>query len=325
MIKLGFIGAGQVALRHAARLEKFPNVQVRAIVDINEDRAQSMVDQYGGAVFADYREMLESDGALDAVINCLPHNLHYESSLAIAAHGLHMLLEKPMCFRIDEADEIIAAFEKQNLRLALGYVHRYREEVLAAKRLIDAGKLGKIAMMSETLYSKGGARVPPWVWEKELSGGGVLMYTGIHAIDRLRWFAGAEPDEVYARTLTYSHEIKTEDGLVATFRFRNGVVASLVETQTSYDPLSKWDSEVFGTEGMLRMKIGQEVAFSSDKEQSCQVFERYDHFESQLRDFFEAIECGRDPWITGFDGRQSLAMVLAVYESAQTGGPVKIA
>ena len=150
------------------------------------------------------------------------------------------------------------------------------------------------------------------------------MYTGIHALDKFRWFAGAEPEEVYASTLTYSHDIETEDGLVATIRFSNGVLACLAETQVAYTPLTKWDTEVFGTEGMLRIKVGQELAFSNDEVQFTQSYNHYDHFERQLQDFFQAIEEDRPPFVTGYDGRQSLAMALAIYSSAQNKHPVKI-
>jgi len=325
MIRIALIGAGQVALRHAARLEKFKNVEVAAVADLDKHRGQTLADKFDVPFFSEYKTMLESNLNLDAAINCLPHHLHYESTKLMADRGLHVLLEKPMCLCLKEADELITMFKTRGLKLAIGYVHRFRSEVLAAKQLIDTGRLGRIALIIETLYSKGGEGIPAWVWRKDLSGGGVLMYTGIHALDRLRWFAGAEPVEVCADTLTYSHDIETEDGLIARIRFENGVLASIAETQTAYDPLTKWDSEVFGSDGMLRIKVGQEMAFSSTDEQFTQSFDRYDHFERQLQDFFQAIEEDRDPWITGYDGRQSLAMALAIYESAQAGGiPIRV-
>lgn len=323
-IRLGIIGAGQVALRHVARLGAFENVKIKAVADVDEERGRTLAKDHSAIFFDDYHRMLESDLDLDAAINCLPHNLHYESSKLMADRDLHVLLEKPMCLSLKETDELVTIFKARGLKLAIGYVHRFRGEVLAAKRLIDEGRLGELAMITETLYSKGGARVPAWVWNKCLSGGGVLMYTGIHVLDRFRWFAGSEAIEVSARMLSYSHDTKTEDGLVATISFKNGVVASLFETQTAYEPLSKWDGEVFGSKGMLRIKIGDKVEFSDNQEQFSQSFDRYDHFERQLQDFFGAIEDNREPWITGYDGRQSLAIALAIYESAASGVPVKV-
>jgi UDP-N-acetyl-2-amino-2-deoxyglucuronate dehydrogenase len=324
MIRVALVGAGQVALRHADRLESFDNTDVAAVVDIDRHRGQELANRFDAVFFGDWETMLDSSLQLDAAINCLPHHLHYESSLSMAKRKLHVLLEKPMCLSLEEADDLISAFKRQEVKLAIGYVHRYRAEVLAAKQVIDSARLGHISLMIGTLYSKGGTRVPSWVWQKDLSGGGVLMYTGIHALDQLRWFAGAEPEEVYARTLTYSHNIETEDGLVATIRFGNGVLASLSETQVAYTPLTKWDTEIFGSKGMLRIKVGQELAFSNDEEQFTQSYDHYDHFERQLQDFFRAIEENRSPSVTGYDGRQSLAMVLATYRSAQNNRPVKV-
>ena len=92
MIKIGLLGAGQVGRRHAQAISKVEGATLVAAADLNEVRAQQAASEHGAIHFSDYRQVLEVD--LDAVINCLPHNLHYESSMLAAARALHMLLER---------------------------------------------------------------------------------------------------------------------------------------------------------------------------------------------------------------------------------------
>jgi len=324
--RFAVLGVGQVGVKHIAAIEKIEGAKVTAVVDVNEALGQEVAASCDAAFYNDYEQLLASNTPVDAVINSLPHNLHYESTLRLAEEGLHVLLEKPMCMTVPEADKVIAEFEKRDLKLSIGYVHRFRSEMLEAKRLIDEGKLGQIASVIDNFCSQGGKYVSPWVWNKSISGGGVLMYGGIHALDRLLWFVGDEPVSVYALTQTNSQEVDTEceDGLSAIVHFKNGAVATLVENSPGYLALRTWETEVYGTKGQLSVLFGKNVRFSSDDEASVYEAERYDHFERQMRDFVGAVAEDRSPWITGHDGRQSLALAVAIYQSADEKRPVSL-
>jgi predicted dehydrogenase len=259
---------------------------------------------------------------LDAVVNSLPHNLHHESSLLAAERGFHMLLEKPMCLNMEEGRDILQAYA--HLKLMLGYVHRYRQEMLDAKALIDAGKLGQIANLSDNFCASGGAHVPKWVWRQAQAGGGVLMYGGIHAVDRARWFLGSEVTRVYAQARTYSSDMDVEDGMVVLLEFESGATASLVMNSPRYASLGGWRTELFGSKGNLVTHVNKSLAFSSDENHFVRTYERYDHFERQMREFASAIEEDREPWVDGQDGFLSLAVVIAAYQSQQEHRPVEL-
>lgn len=316
-IKLAILGVGQVGVKHIAAIEKIQGVEISAIVDIDDARGQEIAKFSKAAFYHDYKQLLASNTALDAVVNCLPHSLHYETTLLLAERSLHVLLEKPMCMTLAEADQLIEIFEEKNLKLAVGYVHRFRSEILEAKHLIDEGKLGHMSMVIDNFCSQGGKHVSSWVWDKDIAGGGVLMYGGIHALDRLLWYVGDEPASVYATTRTYSQETECEDGLSAIVEFENGVVATLIENSPSYLAMGRWETEVFGSKGQLRITFGKSVELSCEEESFVQEYEHYDHFERQMRDFVGAIREDRSPWITGYDGRSSLALALAIYQSAK--------
>ncbi len=322
MVRLGIIGAGQVGLKHAEALKKVTEARLVAVADIDEYRGKSLADEFGTAYYVDYHEMLNAD--LDAVINCLPHSLHHESALAAASQGLHILLEKPMCLTVSEADDIITACREHRVKLMMGFVHRFRDEMLEAKQLIDEGNLGRIALVADNFCMQGGKHVPRWVWDRGVAGGGVLMYGGIHSLDRLRWFVGSEVSEVYAKTRTYSQDVDVEDGLVACLEFENGVIGTLFENSPGYLIPNKWDTEVYGSGGMVRIKVGDRLEFSNDESNFVRVYRRENRFERQVKEFIAAIVEDREPWITGLDGKQSLAIALAIYQSAEQGVPVKL-
>lgn len=317
-VRIAVLGVGQVGVRHIAAIEKIQGAKVTAVVDINDTLGQEVAESCGATFYHDYEQLLASNTPVDAVVNSLPHNVHYESTMRLAEKGYHVLLEKPMCMTVDEADSLNAEFEKRNLKLAIGYVHRFRSEMLEAKRLIESGKVGRVASIIDNFVSQGGSHTSPWVWNKSISGGGVLMYGGIHAIDRLLWFVEDEPISVYAVTQTISQpgETDCEDGLTAIVKFRNGVVATLVENSPGHIAIRGWETEVYGTKGQLLVIFDKSVRISCDDEATVTECERYDHFKRQMQEFVDAISEDRAPWITGKDGRDSLALACAIYRSA---------
>jgi predicted dehydrogenase len=296
--------------------------QLVAVADLDEARAKGAAAESQASYTTDYRKLLEME--LDAIINCLPHYLHHESTLLAAARKLHVLLEKPMCVTLDEAKEIITACEENGVKLMIGYVHRFRQELLDAKELIDTGQLGQVLVAANGFCVRGGPHVPAWVWEKDKAGGGVLMYGGIHAVDWLRWFLGSEVRSVYGQVRTYSADMDVEDGLVACLEFQNGAVASLVHNSPRYSSVTGWRTELYGSKGMLIVTLGESLEFSDDAMRFKRSYDRYDHFERQMREFVTAIEQDREPWINARDGLLSLATVRAVYKSFETKMPVAI-
>jgi UDP-N-acetylglucosamine 3-dehydrogenase len=323
VIRIGLLGAGQVGQKHAKAIAKVTGARLVAVADLDESRAKRAASESNASYTTDYRQVLHME--LDAVINCLPHNLHHTSSLLAAARGLHILLEKPMCTTLDEAKEVLAACEQNDVKLMIGYVHRFRQEMLEAKELIDSGRLGQVMIAVDNFCVRGGPDVPEWVWDKAKAGGGVLMYGGIHAVDRLRWFLGSEVRRVYAQVRTYSAPMDVENGVVACLEFENGTVASLVQNSPRYASLVGWHTQLFGSQGMLVVKSGESLEFSNDAVRFARTYDRYDHFERQMREFVTAIEQDREPWITAQHGLLSLAIVLAVYKSFETQRPVEVA
>lgn len=251
----------------------------------------------------------------------MPHDAHRAVACDAAAHGVHILLEKPLSTNLADADAIVAGAEEAGVTLMVGFVHRFRTELLEAKRLIDAGAIGQPATALDRFCSLGGKHPPSWVWERRRAGGGVLMYGGIHAVDRLRWLLRDEVVLVNARTHNYAEFGDVEDGLVAMLGYARGTSAVLFENSPPYGRPGGWATEIFGDEGAIRIQTGEWLELTSPSASYTLAATDELHFEREIAEFVSAIEAGRAPSVSAGDGRAALAVALALYESAALGAP----
>ena len=321
-VQLAVIGAGIIAKSFMEAAPSVADLEVALICDINESAARALAHPHGIPTATDYRAAL-ANSAIDAVYIALPHHLHAESAVAAAEAGKHILLEKPMANSLDEADRILAACDAAGVKLMLGFTHRFHSELETARRLIDAGQLGRITMALDVMTT--GGRIPPWFWQRETAGGGVLHVNGAHSFDRLRWLVGSEIVEVFAYSDTYDKRKTVEDSAVVALRFENGAMGSVNHNWAADFSMSfKCDLDLYGLNGALRIDTWNALHFSNADHSWTQRRERDDMFAKEIAEFVAAINEDREPCVTGVDGRRSLACVMAAYESARTGKPVSI-
>jgi predicted dehydrogenase len=323
-LTVAIIGAGQVAQQHTRAFRQlYSEVKIIGIVDVDENRAAELAATCEAQTFTDYQELLRL--APDITVVCLPHYLHCEVGLAVAEAGSHILMEKPLANTLKEAHAILDACRDHGVLLTVSFVHRYRTELQQAHQVISSGRIGTPATAIGNFCSQGGSHVPQWVWDKHQAGGGVLMYGGIHSIDRLCWLIDSQVEEVFARTVTYSQDVDVEDGLVATLVFANGCIATLFENSPGYRVTPRvWDTEIYGSQACVRIRTREYVEFSSDTEAYRLNTVRDDNFVKQAREFVSAVRENRDPWITGEDGLHALEVALAIYRSADLGRPISV-
>lgn len=322
-LRIGIIGTGVVAAKHADAYRRNPNCQVTAVAEINVPRGEKFAAAYGAKYYEDYNALIQS-GNVDAVSICVPHHLHCEIAVAAAAAQLQILLEKPISNTLEEADQILNACAQANITLMLSFVHRFRGEVMTAKTLLSSGRAGKVVTALDSICTLGGKHPPAWVWQRDTAGGGVLMYGGIHSLDRLRWLVAAEVVETYAYHVNHHNNTGVEDGLTAVLHFENGAIATLFENSPAYGKPGGWLTEIYGDSGAVRLKTGEWMEFTSAAETFTQNFTQYDHFQREIDEFIGAILEKRPPLITGEDGRKSLAIALAIYASAANHRPARV-
>lgn len=322
-LRAAVIGGGRVAERHAAAYARNPLTQLVAIVEPLRDRGEALAAAHGARWFASAEQLYEA-GEAEAVSVCVPHDLHREVALGAFERSLHVLLEKPIANTLEDADAIATAADREGVVLMLGFVHRFRSESLEAKRMVDAGALGRPATALDRFCSLGGEHPPSWVWERERAGGGVLMYGGVHAIDRLRWLLDQEIVSVVARAHHTHGYGDVEDGLVALLDFSGGASGALFENSPPYGRPGGWATEFFGSDGAIRIQTGEWVELTTSAGVTRVESSDDAHFEREIAEFVSAIVEGRSPSVPAEAGRASLAVALGAYRSASTGEAVRL-
>ena len=329
-IRIGLLGAGKAGERQAAGFAAHEGARIVGVADLYRTRADSLAQPYGAEVRTDVRDLLEL--GLDVLVVATPHAYHVEPAELAAARGVHVMMEKPLATRLADARRIVAASEEAGVILAVSFVHRFREEVKRAKAWL--GDAGPLQVGRETMASRRLASDPGWLTDAAVAGGGVLMYSAIHGVDRLRWFWNDEVVEVSARARRWSDdEAGVEDGIAMLLTFAGGGAATLTANAPTYAVAAPvWETEVHGTRGMARVRTRgfaeagtpsgtQRYDAGTDEETARPHY----NFERQAADMLEALRSGRTPSVTGWDGLRALEVCLAAYRSAETGASVRIA
>lgn len=316
-MRIGLIGLGKAGLRHAAACQKAPEITLVATADPAPTAAEAAA-RLGIPCYPDYEPML-AETRPDGVIISLPHGMLSAVGVACARRGMHVLLEKPMGVTVAEAEAVVAAGRAAGVRLMVNFVHRFRPEYRQAKALIEADVIGRPALILDSM-SSGWSELPPWVWDRQMAGGGMMMYNGVHSVDRLAWLAGSPIARVTGVMGTLSYPVDTEDNLVGAVVFRSGTLGAVIQHKSdARATLGGWDTMVWGTRGAIKVVSGSGLEVASDKEQVRLEVQEDDRFLGAVREFVSAVAAGRDPSPNGDDGRRALAAVLALYEAARTG------
>lgn len=255
-VRFGVVGLGGMGLGHCRFLtEVVPETALTAVCDTHPERAQHGGEQFGVPHFTEPEAMFES-GLVDAVLIATPHYGHAPVAISAFQHGLHVLVEKPLCVSVSEGDQMLAAARRAGTKFAIGYQHRFRPEVQAARRAIEQGVIGEVRRTllitawyrTQAYYDSGGWRA---TWAGE--GGGVLINQAPHFIDLWTWLGGL-PSRLTGQTRTVLHEIETEDEAFALVEYPNGAHGYLYAT-TNEEP-SENLIEICGDRGKLRLQDG---------------------------------------------------------------------
>ncbi len=344
----GIIGCGVIGYWHTlAVLRNSEQAEVVAYCDAERERAEKFNQEYSGGqarTYARFEELVE-DPRVDVVSVCTPSGLHLEPILAAARAGKHILCEKPIEIRLDRIDRIIDAVERAGVKLGVVFQRRTFEPSLKVKESLDRGVLGRLVLASAYLKyfrSRSYYRSGSWRGTWALDGGGALMNQGIHGIDLLLWLAGPV-ERVRAITRTLVHEIEVEDTAAALLEFQNGALG-VIEGATSTNPGLPTRLELHGSEGTIiyeenrivkwavgghadrpaeELALPPEEALPAAGKLSGKDLEALGHVRL-VADLIESVREDRDPAVTAQEARRSVELILAIYESARTGKPVKL-
>jgi predicted dehydrogenase len=343
MTQVGIIGAGNISETHAGAALEIDGVEIAAVFGKNRDKAARLAQLYGGAVYEDLESFLEHK-PLDVVMIGSPSALHAEQGMAAARCGLHVLVEKPIDITTSRADLLIDECNRARVKLGVCFQDRVAPDVIKLKQLVDAGRLGKPILVSGRVkwyrppeYYRGSR----WRGTYELDGGGALINQGVHTVDLLLLLMG-DVVRVNAKTITALHHIEVEDTVVATLEFANGAIGTL-EVGTSVYPGYPRRVELTGSEGTIILQDNKIIAAdlrnpgedivspnsipkeeSNNQRATSHVVSDVSGHRRILEDFLRAIETDGKPLCDGYEGRRSVELVQAIYESSRSGESVTL-
>ena len=311
------LAPGWVALpwAHAPAYTMVPDTQIVAAADVNQKTVTEFAKRWEvPAVYTDYREMLERE-KLDIVSVLTPNFIHCEMTVAAAEAGVPVVFcEVPMCTSLDEADRMIQACEKAGTQLVidLGSGRWWAQEYITAREIINAGDIGDIVTMVASFT-------------------GGLFLSGTSVLDMLRFFAGSEVTEVFG----WLYDLPSPDseyvdrGASGFLRFENGVEA--ICNGRDGKPFGEWD--IMGTAGRIRignqaLELWKVSSGGRFRETASHPFPQWSLAKSPRVAIIERIVAHlrgqQDNIRNGVDGRAAMEIALALYESHDTGGWVKL-
>lgn len=345
-LRFAIVGSGIIAQVHARALAELgDSARLQAVVGRNAATTAALAARYGAVATHDLGAVL-GDGEIDAVIDCGPSGTRADLAVAALRAGKHVVLEKPMALTLSDADRIIAAERESDRRVAVVSQHRFDPSAQRVSAAIRSGGLGAItSVIASCAWWRGQSYYDSAAWRGtwELDGGGATMNQAIHVIDLMVFLLG-RPTEVFAFTGLLAHQrIEVEDTAVAVVKLPGGALGIIHATTAAYPGLDM-SLRVYGSRGSA-VVIDDELVFlhetpgavpeittSAGQADLNQVTEE-DRLPSrptplgpahraQLADIIDSLHTGRPMTVGSADGRASLSVVLAMYESARTGRPV---
>lgn len=226
MINLGIAGLGKMGKLHFQNSIRNKKIKLVAIADLKKSNLK-IADNTKINKYTDYKTMIESE-KLDAIIISLPNFLKKEGIFYSSENNLSILVDKPLCRNLSEAKEIIKTVRKKHTQLTVGVNYRYFKNVKKVRKIIENGNIGDVVIANSELIMDGPfshpivpAPVADWWFNKELSGGGVLMDLGYHLIDLLTWNLGKM--EVEYSKFMYRYNLPVEDAATLVLKTKSGI------------------------------------------------------------------------------------------------------
>ena len=329
LTRVGVIGAGNISATHVRALAGIAGVTLAGVYGPRRDRAQAIADIGGGRGYDSLDQLFEAESP-DMVIVATPSGLHGEHAAAAARRGIHVLVEKPLEITVARVDALIAQASAAGVTLGVVFQDRVKPGVRSLKAAVDA-TLGRLSLVR--------AQVPWWrppeyyrdsrwrgTWA--LDGGGALMNQGIHTVDLLLWLCGPVT-RVSGKAVTRCHDIEVEDTAVAMLEFANGAIGTLEATTCAY-PGRPRRIEISGPAGTAILDgdrfVSDAGAPASPLPQNVAspVVSDVSPHRDVIADFIAAFRSHRAPACDGRDGRRSVQLIEAIYESSRCGRAIEL-
>ena len=285
MTRVGVIGLGAMG-QHHVRLYSQLDCELVGVADIDFERAKEIGEKYHTDYSSDFRSLLSK---VDAVSIVVPTTMHHDVAMTFLREGIHCLVEKPIAFRLDEADAMIAASEENHANLAVGHIERFNPAVVRLKQIIDQGTLGKLLMVSAR-------RVGPSV--PRIRDVGVVVDSATHDIGVIKYLLGEEPASLFSRVGSLKHTKEDHAMIVMDFA---GTMASIEVNW--FTPHKVRTLVATGSQGIAYLDyLAQELKVYTSAEEQAVNITKAEPLKLELEDFLKSVEEGRSPAVDGREG-----------------------
>lgn len=340
--KLAIVGVGLIGVRHAELIQTYEKCSLVGLCDVDHSR-KIVADRLGVPFYHSVEELIEREQP-SGVIIATSNPMHAAVAEICAQRSVHLLIEKPIASTLEQARRIVEAAKKCRIQVLVGHHRRHNPLVQKVRELVRGGALGRLtgvsilwALLKPDAYFDVG-------WRRERPGGGPGLINLIHELDSLRFICG-EIEEVYARTSSAARGFEVEDSLSISLRFENGALGTILASDAtpapwSYEMTTGENPVYFRTHENCYHFLGTAASLAFPKMELW----RYAHESAkgwtepmvrsnievtaadplvrQLAHFCQVIRGEEAPIVDAEDGTKSLAVALAVQESARTGKPV---
>jgi predicted dehydrogenase len=340
LLSFGLLGCGRIALRHAELLAggHVEGARLAAVCDVNEAKARALGERYKVPFFTDMHQMM-SKTSLDAVSILTESGNHPRHIVELSPYKRHLVVEKPMALSLDAADAAIRACDQNKVRLFIVKQNRFNLPVMKLRERLVAGAFGKLVLgtvrvrwcRTQAYYDES-----PWrgTWALD---GGVLANQASHHLDLLEWMMG-DVESVFARSATALVDIEAEDTAIAVLKFRNGALGT-IEATTATRPRDLAGSlSILGARGAVEIggfavnevRHWNFVAPTPDDVDAVQRFSVHPKsvygfgHKAYYEHVVDCLKHGKQQLIDGLEGRKSLELMSALYESIETGNEVRL-
>jgi predicted dehydrogenase len=338
--RFALIGCGEIAKKHVHAIQNIlENCEIAAMCDTKVENAKRFADQLNVPIFSSATEMMDKIGRdVDIVSILTPSGNHRQCIMDIVEYGKPIVVEKPIALRLDEADEIIRACDSHHVKIFVVHQNRYNLPVIKAREALAEGRFGRMVMGTVRLrwkrdqkYYDSAAWRGTWAYD-----GGVFTNQASHHIDMLTWFMGPV-ETVKAIGVTRLVDIECEDTGAALLKFSSGAIG-IIEVTTATRPKDLEGSiSILGEKGSVVIGgffMNELTTWEFEERQPSDesIFEKYgknppgiayNHGE-YLKDVTRAINSSKAGLVDGLEGRKSLELISAIYESIETGNEITL-
>jgi predicted dehydrogenase len=342
-IKVGIIGCGSIAMhRHAPEYANNPHAEIAAVYDPNPDRAERLVNMYGGRVVSRYEDII-NDPTIDAVSDCSTNEMHHVITTAALRSGKHVLCEKPIATTLEGAEQMLRAAHESGKILMIDHNQRLAAAHQRAREILRSGELGRVLSFKTSFGHKGpefwsaNKTNATWFFKKARSALGVAGDLGIHKVDLLRFLLDDEIVEVsaYAGALHKKDEhgrpIEVCDNMVCLLRTDSGAIGTASFSWTYYG-MEDNSTILYCEKGIMKIYADPHYQIEITKGETETI--RYQLGEIQTNDnqtnsgvidaFVDCILRQTPPPITGQDGLLALRIIQSAVQSAEAGVSIKL-